>query len=375
MNAAFLASQPIPLIPLTWSTQNNAMCLASSVGPLEPIRLALRTNSVSCSRCRNAQIACLVLVLPSYAEVQECSTVARRLNDWSEVEERLNGWADFSQDFIREPKIANNPDSLWLIELGGSQAASFSIAMSVGTRPQDTQNAVDGHCYMQLIRTQNLVHSVDGQEIRTNCDAEVFVSAEQPRLRMNLASGSRLRSLTINQQNVDWQVNDGWIECDMRTVIQGMSEPNPVSVAAEFFTPLLLDNLERVETLRVAFDRGYVMAGTTVVNCMSPWRFTNVVCDSSRIAERQGDAKSMGLDRLEYSWYATPPGLSIGLEHSNPTRRYEVLTHMSNDSLGLTANLRAKLFFSEQDSSQSQSRDRRRLALSLCELPRYERPS
>ena len=300
-------------------------------------------------KCANS---CLMLVLPPYAQVQECTTVSRRLSDWSEVEERLSGWTDFSQDFAREPATPNSPDALWLIELGGSQAVSFSIAMSVGTRPQDMQNAVNGLRYMQLIRTQNLVHSVEGQEIRTICDAEVFVSAEQPRLRMSLASGSRLRSFTVNQQNVDWQVNDGWIDCDIRSVIQGMSEPNPVRVAAEFFTPLVRDNLDRVDTLRVMFDRGYVMAGTTVLNSVSPWRLTNVACDSNRIAEPQGDAKSMGLNRLEYSWYAIPPSLSIGLEQSNPTRRCEVLTHFSNDSAGLTANFRAKLFFSEQDSSQ-----------------------
>ena len=300
-------------------------------------------------KCANS---CLVLALPPNAEVQDCSTVAKQVGDWSKIEERLTDWNDFSKDFMRDAKAANSPDSLWLIELGGSPVASFSIALGVGVRPQDDRNAIDGHRYMQLIRSQNLEHFVDGQEIRTICDAEVFVAAEQPRLRISLANGARLRRLSVNQQEVDWELDDGWIQSDIGSVLQESPATIPISVNAEFLMPLSSDKLESIDTPRVLFDRGYVMTGTTIVQSVSPWRLTHASCDASRIAETQGDAKATGVSRLEYSWYATPPSLTIGLELTDQPRRCEVITHLSNDAKGSLCSVRTKLFFAEQDSSQ-----------------------
>ena len=299
-------------------------------------------------KCANS---CLVLAMPPYAEVQECSTVATRVNDWSEIDGRLVGWNDLRKDFTREPGAESSPESLWLIELGGSPIASFSISLGAGTRPQDDRNMTDGHRYNQLIRSQGLEHFVDGQDIRTICDAEIFVAPEKPRLRMNLADGSKLRRLSVNQQEVKWEVNDGWIESEVGAVLKGSAASSPVNVVAEILTPLSIDTLDNVNTPRILFDRGYVMTGTTVVQGSSPWRFTHVTCDASRIIEPQSDAKFTSVNRLEYTWYATPPSLVIGLEKSRQSRRCEVITHLSNDAKGTTAVVRAKLFFAEQDTS------------------------
>ncbi len=301
-------------------------------------------------KCANS---CLVLALPPQAIVQDCLTVARRLDGWSEVELRLNGWRDMGKEYLRERSPSRSPESLWLIELGGSQSASFSIALGVGNRPQDDANGLDVHRYRQLIRVQNLEHFVDGQEIRTTCEAEVFVSPEKPWLRMSLEPGSRLRRLTVNQQEVDWKLDDGWIQWSVGPAIKGAATSSSVSVVAEFISPLSLAKLGKTDTPRVAFDHGYVMSGTTVVHSQFPWRLTTVECESSRIAEPTGDSKSTGVNRLEYAWYANPPSLSIGLERTTQARRCEVLTRLTNDEQGTQAVIRAKLFFGEQDSNQT----------------------
>ena len=301
-------------------------------------------------KCANS---CLVLALPPQAIVQDCLTVARRLDGWSEVESRLKGWRDMDKEYLLERSPSRSPESLWLIELGGSQSVSFSIALGVGNRPQDDTNGLDAHRYRQLIRVQNLEHVVDGQQIRTTCEAEVFVSPEQPWLRMSLEPGSRLRRLTVNQQEVDWKLDDGWIQWSVGPAIKGAATSKSVSVVAEFISPLSLEKLGKTETPRVSFDHGYVMSGTTVVHSQFPWRLTNVECESSRIAEPTGDSKSTGVNRLEYAWYANPPSLSIGLERSTQARRCEVLTRLTNDEQSMLAVIRAKLFFGEQDSNQT----------------------
>ena len=303
-------------------------------------------------KCANS---CLVLALPPQAIVQDSLTVARRLDGWGEVEHRLKGWSDLDKEYLRERSPSRSPESLWLIELGGSQSVSFSIALGVGNRPQDDANGLDAHRYRQLIRVQNLEHFVDGQEIRTTCEAEVFVSPEQPWLRMSLEPGSRLRRLTVNQQEVDWKLDDGWIQWSVGPAIKGTSTSASVSVIAEFISPLSLsfEKLGETETPRVSFDHGYVMSGTTVVHSQFPWRLTYVECESSRIAEPTGDSKTAGVNRLEYAWYAKPPSLSIGLERSTQARRCEVLTRLTNEEQGTLAVIRAKLFFGEQDSNQT----------------------
>ncbi len=301
-------------------------------------------------KCANS---CLVLALPPQAVVQDCLTAARRLDGWSEVERRLEGWNDLDREYLRERSPSRSPESLWLIELGGSQGVSFSIALGVGTRPHDNANGSDAHRYRQLIRSQNLEHFVDGQELRTTCEAEVFASPEQPWLRMSLEPGSRLRLLTVNQQEVDWKLDEGWIQWSTGPISKGASSSSYVSVYAEFITPLHLEKLEKTDTPRVSFDHGYVMSGTTVVHGVHPWRLTNIECESSRILEPSGDSKTTGANRLEYSWYANPPSLSIGLERSTQARRCEVLTRFKNDEQGTLAVIRAKLFFEDQDSNQT----------------------
>ena len=301
-------------------------------------------------KCANS---CLVLALPPQAVVQDCLTVARRLEGWSDVELRLAGWNDVDKEYLRERSSSRGSESLWLIELGGSQNVAFSIALGIGTRPQDDTTDSDSHRYRQMIRFQNLEYFVDGQEIRTTCEAEVFASPEQPWLRMRLEPGSRLRRLTVNQQEVDWKLDDGWIQWSMIPAINGATSSTTVSVFAEFISPLTLEKLGKTNTPRVSFDHGYVMSGTTVVHSAYPWRLTKVECEASRIAEPTGDSKFTGISRLEYSWYANPPSLSIGLERSTQARRFEALTRLTNDEQGTLALIRGKLFFEEQDSNQT----------------------
>ena len=301
-------------------------------------------------KCANS---CLVLALPPQAIVQDCLTVVRRVDEWAEIDLRLKGWDDFAKENLREQSPSRSPESLWLIELGGSQFVSFSIALGVGVRLQDDTSGSQVHRYRQLIRSQNLEHSIEGQEIRTTCEAEVSISPEQALMRMSLAPGSRLRRLSVNQQDVDWKVDKGWIQWSIAPALQGSSPLGPASVFAEFISPLPTGEIEKLDTPEVSFDRGYVMSGTTVVHTSSPWRLTNVECETSRIAEPTVDSKTTGVNRIEFSWYANPPRFTVGLERTPITRHCEILTHLTNDEQNTLAFVRAKLFFAEQDSSQT----------------------
>ena len=301
-------------------------------------------------KCANS---CLVLALPPQAVVQDCLTVVRRVDEWAEIDLRLKGWDDFAKENLREQSPSRSPESLWLIELGGSPFVSFSISLSVGVRLQDDTSASEVHRYRQLIRSQNLEHFIEGQELRTTCEAEVNISPEQPLMRMSLEPGSRLRRLSVNQQDVDWNVDKGWIQWSTAPALQGSSPIGSANVFAEFISPLPIGEIEKLDTPEVSFDRGYVMSGTTVVRTASPWRLTSVECETSRIAEPTVDSKTNGVNRLEFSWYAKPPRFSVGLERIPLTRHCEILTQLTNDEQGTLALVRAKLYFAEQDLSQT----------------------
>ncbi len=302
-------------------------------------------------RCANS---CLVLALPPQAVVEDSLTVAKRVGEWAEIDRRLTDWNDFAREKVREQSLSrSSAESLWLIELGGSPIASFSIALGGGNRSQDDSLTSDFKRYMQLVPSQNNEHFVEGQEIRTTCEAEVFASQEQPQMRMSLEKGARLRRLMINQQDVDWEVDNGWIQWNMGSISQGTFPAKPASIFAEFLSPLDAEMLDKLSLPNIAIERGYVMTGTTVIHSESPWRITNVECETSRITEPTGDSKP-DVTRIEYSWYESPPNLTIGVERSISSKRCEVLTRLANKREGLLAVIRAKLFFAEQDTSQIQ---------------------
>jgi len=306
--------------------------------------------SLEIPNCANS---CLVLALPPQAEIQDSVTVVQRVADWSQIDRRLSSWSEFSKGVRQEASTGLNSESLWLIELGGSQTASFSISLGGDNRAQNAHPNSEGRRYEQLVRSQSLQHFIDGNEVRTLCDAEVFVSLLQPRLRLSLEAGAKLRRLTVNQINVDWNVEEGWI---VATAVPAVLEPNSgnyVNVSAEFISSFAADHLGSIESANPSFDHSYVMSGSTVVQNSSPWRLTHVNCEASRIVQPVEDTKTSSVNRIEYSWSAQPPKLSFGLERTIPNRRCEALTRLSNDEMGTSAVIRAKLLFSEQDSSHA----------------------
>ncbi|HUP79083.1 MAG TPA: hypothetical protein VM260_11060, partial [Pirellula sp.] len=170
---------------------------------------------------------------------------------------------------------------------------------------------------------------------------------------MSLSPASRLLRLFVDQQEVDWKVDNGWIQWSTAPALPGATSTGRVRIFAEFLSPLSIEGIEKLDMPEISFDRGYVMSGTTAVHAASPWRLTNVDCHPSRIVEPTADAKSAGVNRLEFSWNAKPPNISVGLERIVPVRRCELLTRLTNDEQGTLAIIRAKLFFAEQDSSQA----------------------
>jgi len=316
--------------------------------------------------------SCMVLALPPRAVVLDSATVARRIEDWSEMNVRLGPWAEAAKDSLTNQSSAGLSDSLWLIELGGSRRASFSVSLGVGERGLDFVNDNEAFRYSQLIKTQRLEHFIDGQEIRTTCDAELLVGwdALSP-MRLSIAPGARLRRLTVNQQDVDWQVLNDWIQWTPRSNLDkaplinasvaateqagqiSTSHSQSMRVFAEFVTPLRPNSQNEIETPRIAFDRGYVMSGSTVVHGIAPWRLTAVDCESCRVVESATSPKAGNGNPLEYSWHDTPPVFSVGLERERETRYCEVLTRITNNERSILAVVRAKLFFLEQDSNHT----------------------
>ena len=313
----------------------------------------------------------LVLALPPRAVVLDSATVARRIDDWSEMNVRLGAWAEAAKDSLTNQNSASLSDSLWLIELSGSQRASFSVSLGAGERGLDFVNDNEAFRYSQLIKTQRLEHFIDGQEIRTICDAELLVGWDQlSPMRLSIAPGARLRRLTVNQQEVDWQLLNGWIQWNPRSNLDkaplinvpvATEQTGPMSashsqsmrVIAEFVTPLRPNSQNEIVTPRIAFDRGYVMSGSTVAHAIAPWRLTAAECESCRVVESATSPKGGNGNPLEYSWHDTPPVFSVGLERERQTRHCEVLTRLSNNERSILAVVRAKLFFLEQDANHA----------------------
>ena len=312
-----------------------------------PNKLKFSLEVPSCVDC------CLVLALPPQAEIQDSLTVVQRVSDWSQVDRRLSSWSDFAKEARREASTGLASESLWLIELGGSQTASFSISLGSDNRTQNAKTDLEKRRYDQLVRSQTIQHFIEGQEIRTLCDAEISVSQEQPRLRLSLESRARVRRLTVNQVDVDWKVEDGWIDFVAPAATLDTNSSNFANVVAEFISSFEEGDIRSIEAIHPSFDRSYVMSGSTILHSALPWRLTHIHCESSRMVPPLEETKSSGVNRIEYSWSAHPPKLALGLERTIPTRRCEVLSRLSNDELGTTANIRAKLVFSEQDSNQT----------------------
>ena len=197
--------------------------------------------------CANS---CLVLALPPQAVVHDCLTSSRRVEKWTDIKLRLVGWDDFGMENLREQTDSRSRESLWLIELGGRQVVSFSIALGVGIRAQDDTRESEVHRYRQLIRSQNLEHFVEGQEIRTTCEAEVNLSQEPSPMRMSLSPASRLLRLFVDQQEVDWKVDNGWIQWSTAPFLPGATSTGRVRIFADARLPfpvLIKGNVDRIE--------------------------------------------------------------------------------------------------------------------------------
>ena len=297
--------------------------------------------SVEVPKCANS---CLVLALPPQAVIQDCTTVVKRLEDWSAIALRLNDWEDFAK-LPLEQNLVRSPESLWLIELGGSSVFSFSIELGINRSKEDTLSETQP--FKHLIPSQKVEHFIEEEMIRTTCEAAIAGSPQQM-VRFRLATGARIRRLAVNQQDVEWEVEEGWIRWRLGG---GASPARTEDVFVEFFSPLLADNQSLFELPRIVFDRSYVMVGTESVQCDPSWKLTHSECDTGRLSERPTDFKSGSVSKIEYAWSANPPSHIVGLKRSPAERRSEFLTRLSNDPKKTTATVRARLSFAEQDAN------------------------
>jgi hypothetical protein len=301
--------------------------------------------------------SCLLLALPPQAVIQDSLTVVQRIDYWNQLAGRLGPWSELAKRSLDTQNPVRAPESLWLIELGGNQRVSFSISLSSGSQPFASEAVNEAYRYSQLIKSQRLDHVVDPYQIRTICDAEVLVSTNpQSICRLSLAPGSRLRRLMVNQQEVDWQVFNGWIQwnatAQRKDAADNFSSASSMRVNAEFVTPVAMDKLSEIQLPRIAFDRGYVMAGNTSVHTSEPWVLTNADCESCQTIEKSTAATESRSIPLEYAWHAFPPELRVGLKREIGNRSSESVVRFSQSEQGLTSTIRTKILLRDQDTNE-----------------------
>ena len=313
-------------------------------------------------KCANS---CLVLSLPPQSLISECTNVVTRTNKLSDIATRLGGWQAWEKESQLSRDFNRGTESLWLIELGGCQSLSFTVMLGTGVRTQENVPATEFPKTKLLIKSQRLEHFVESQDIRTTCEAEVFVSSKfnQP-MRLKLSEGAKLSRFQVNDKEVDWQWQDGWIQWGFKPEEQaGAPATATMRLAIELRTPLATDLIAKLETPRVSLDMGYVMTGSSIVNIGAPWLLRAAECVNGRIVEssreangvvstRATEASVSKLSRLEYSWWEQPPSLAIGIEQLHPTRRCELFTRLTNDETGLEGVVRAKFYFAENDPNR-----------------------
>ncbi|MEQ1827437.1 MAG: hypothetical protein ABL921_15875, partial [Pirellula sp.] len=331
---------------------------ARSKANSQPNKLAF---SLDVPRCTDS---CLVLILPPRATVHDSATVARRLENWGDATARIGQWPESTRDPGNFTPTANAAESIWLIELGGVRNASFAISLGETERGLDFAGNDDAFRYTQMIRSQRLDHFFDGHEVRTVCQAELFISHKNPLpVRMKPAPGSRLRKLSVNGANIEWEGQKDWIQWLPSTtsdksasepvVIGAASAPNLINVYAEFVTPVQVTSASRLESPRIAFDRAYVMSGRTALHTNSPWRFNAVACPQSHFTDSSFGGRDAYANDIDLSWHGQPPECTVAIEQETMVRKCELFSRILVENQSVTAMVRARLHFLDQDTSQA----------------------
>lgn len=290
---------------------------------------------------------CLVMQLPKSARVIDSNIVIRAADNWNQVAERLRDWPVVLGASEGIPEW-NATDSIWLLELSGRDQASFSVVLNPSRGQYDPIGPTDRSAptLNRLIAKQTMVHSVSPYQIKTLCEWEWIETTTSDRtFRVRIPEGMRLRNVRLNEREAALQFSDRVLEIILPLEESSGSGAGPSSrtkVSAEFLSNL--NELESDGTFNlppIQCLNGYVVSGVTTIASDPSIELRNVDLEPGRLETltRQDNVP----ERLNYSWYESPPGVSFQLSRLpvNPTA--ELLTKLSTDTNGAIAIIKMQL--------------------------------
>jgi hypothetical protein len=292
--------------------------------------------------------SCLVLTLPPRAIVIDSSTVARKLDKWSDTSTRIGSTSNFETDPMTASTSIRSTDTIWLIELSGQSSCSFTIALGASDKekPWVQDQAFENS---QLVSAQTIRHSLEGENIRTTLDASLKCDPKHPvPLRLSLPAGSSVRKLTVNQREIEFQLIDGSLQWDLPSMVS----PSEVAVSALFLTNVQPEDRE-IDLPRFVFDHSYVIAGRVSINAQSPWRLGACDASTGRLVDDRSPNRINDPGLVEYSWYGVPPAMRIQLQQESAKRQLSTLTRIEHEGPKIIAKVHAMLSFLPQDSGRA----------------------
>ncbi len=309
-------------------------------------------------RCADS---CLLLQLPPRAIIQESRTACRRIDQNSDLLARFHYWPEVESDLAVRQSPGRTTDSIWLIELSGSQNASFTVVLGTGDREPDSLTKDPVSKYSYLVRSQKLEHTIEQNWVRTMLDLEIMHGKDDAWCRLVIPSNSKLRFLKVNQEDrVDWQVVDDMIQwkipnstLDSTAVKANGAIATADFISAELITPVDLQPGQKLVMPSFVLERSYVMSGRTSVQAAEPWRLGSALCDSSKLVEiKPTTSESKNAERIDFSWQAFPPSCSVQVRSRQTIRQCESFSQVDNESDGIRLTTQLRLAFRDQDSNR-----------------------
>lgn len=328
---------------------------ARSISGSQPNRLRF---DLEIPRCADS---CMLLQLPPRAIVQESRTACRRIDQKSDLLARFHHWPEVESDLAVRQSPSRTTDSIWLIELSGSQNASFTVVLGAGDREPDSLTTDPVSKYTYLVRSQKLEHNIEQNWIRTMLDLEIMHGKDDAWCRLVIPSNSKLRFLKVNQEDrVDWQVVDDMIQwkitkstLDSTAVKANGAIATADFISAELVTPVDLQPGQKVVMPSFVLERSYVMSGRTSVQAAEPWWLGSVLCDSSKLVEfKPTTLESKNAERIDFSWQAFPSSCSVQVRSRQTVRQCESFSQVDNESDGIRLTTQLRLAFRDQDSNR-----------------------
>jgi hypothetical protein len=287
--------------------------------------------------------SCLILQLPRSARVVDANIVVRSTDRWSDAVERVGDWP---VDRTAADNLADlsTTDSFWLLELSGRDQASFSILLNPNRSLFDSTDSGGpaNPVWNRLIAKQSLVHTVSAHHVKTISEWEWSETTSIDRtFRIRIPEGMRLRNLKLNDRDVSPRFSNRMLEVAVpleEGTGNGSAPMSRTRFSAEFLSriaDLSTDDSGATTVPAIECVNGYVISGTLGVLHERSIELRNIGAGAGRLEtlSNVGDNQQ----RLDYSWFQTPPAVSIQIAPRELDDTAELFTRLTTDSQGAVA--------------------------------------